>query len=211
MMKFLFDIFPVIFFFIAYNRAEKYPEGSKELANQFLSHFTSGDGISLQMAPILLATALTIFASVLQIGYLLLRRKKIDVMLWVAFSIVTVFGGLTIYFQNDTFIKVKVTILYGCFAFSFLFGQYVLKKNLLKSLMGKEIQMPDVVWAKLSLIWAGCFIFMGGLNLYVAFNYTQSQWVSYKLYSHFALSVFLVIVLSFFLAKYIEDPDDSTI
>lgn len=209
MMKFLFDLFPVIFFFIAYNRAEKYPEGSKELANQFLSHFTSGDGISLQMAPILLATALAIVASMLQIAYLLLRKKKIDVMLWVAFSIVTVFGGLTIYFQNDTFIKVKVTLIFWCFAFGFLFGQYYLKKNLLKAAMGKEIQMPEEAWATLSLIWTGYFLLMGALNLYVAFNYTQSEWVSYKLYSQFALPVF-VIAQAFFLAKHIEEPNDST-
>ena len=131
-MKFLFDLFPVLLFFLSYNQAQQHPERAHQIANQLLSGLTSGSSISLQMAPIIIATAIAVVASVAQITYLLLRRKKVDIMLWVSFSIVTVFGGLTIYLQNDTFVKLKVTIIYWLFASGFLFSHYFLKKNFLK-------------------------------------------------------------------------------
>jgi len=204
-MKLLFDLFPVLLFFISYNRAEKYPEVSHRIANDFLASFTSGGSVSVQMAPILLATTIAIVISLLQIAYLYLRKKKIDVMLWVSFFIVTVFGGLTIYFQNDLFIRLKITIIYWLFAAGFLLGEYVFKKNFLKITIGTEIKMPDHAWTTLNQLWVGYFAVMGAANLYVALNYSQSEWVSYKFYSFFALPVFLV-GQSFLLAKYIEEP-----
>ncbi len=206
MMKFLFDLFPVLLFFLSYNRAQQHPEQAHQLANQVLGGLTSGSAISLQMAPIIIATAIAVVASVAQIAYLLLRRKKVDIMLWVSFSIVTVFGGLTIYLQNDTFVKLKVTIIYWLFASGFLFSHYVLKKNFLKMSMGKEINMPDQAWTQLNFIWIGYFALMGAANLYVALNYAQATWVSYKFYSLFSLPVFL-IAQSFLLVKYIKDEE----
>lgn len=205
MMKLLFDLFPVLLFFLSYNRAEKYPETSHQLANQFLSGLTSGNIVTQQMAPILIATAIAVIASVLQILYLFLRRKKIDLMLWVSFFIVSIFGGLTIYFQNDTFVKIKLTIIYWLFAAGFAFSHYVMKKNFLKSMMGTEIVMPEIAWNKLNMVWIGYFLLMGAANLYVALSFSQSTWVSYKFYSFFALPVF-VIGQTFFLMKYVEEP-----
>lgn len=205
MMKLLFDLFPVLLFFLSYNRAEKFPEQSHQIANQLLAGLTSGNSVSIQMAPILLATSIAVIASVLQISYLLIRQKKIDLMLWVSFFIVTVFGGLTIYFQNDTFVKVKLTLIYWLFAAGFIFSQYVLKKNFLKTMMSAEINMPEIAWNKLNLVWVGYFFLMGAANLYVALVYSQSTWVSYKFYSFFALPIFIV-GQTFFLMKYIEEP-----
>lgn len=159
----------------------------------------------MQMAPILLATTIAIVISILQIAYLFLRKKKIDVMLWVSFLIVTIFGGLTIYFQNDLFIRLKITIIYWLFAAGFVIGEYVFQKNFLKLTIGAEIKMPDVAWKTLNQLWVAYFALMGTANLYVALNYSQSEWVSYKFYSFFALPVFL-IGQSFLLAKYIEEP-----
>lgn len=204
-MKLLFDLFPVLLFFLSYNRAEKFPEQSHQIANQLLAGLTSGNSVSIQMAPILLATSIAVIASVLQISYLLIRQKKIDLMLWVSFFIVTVFGGLTIYFQNDTFVKVKLTLIYWLFAAGFIFSQYVLKKNFLKTMMSAEISMPEIAWNKLNLVWVGYFFLMGAANLYVALVYSQSTWVSYKFYSFFALPIFIV-GQTFFLMKYIEEP-----
>lgn len=205
MMKFLFDVFPVIFFFITYKWGEKNAESSQQIANQVLSHFTAGNGISLEQAPILLATALAIVASVIQIGYLLISKKKVDAMLWISFFIITVFGSATIYFQNDAFIKWKPTIIYWCYGVSFLISDFFFKKNLLKVAMGGQIIMPDDIWRKLNLIWAAYFIGMGILNIYVAFSFPQTTWVSFKLYSIGALPVFLILQ-SFFLAKHIQEP-----
>lgn len=204
-MKFLFDVFPVILFFISYKLGEKYTDIAQQLANNYLSSFVSGNSLSAEQSPILLATAITIVASIGQISYLLLRRKKVDAMLWISFIIITVFGSATIYFNSDTFIKWKPTVLYWCYATAFLLGQFIFKKNLLKTVMGSQIAMPETTWAKLSLVWVAYFVAMGLLNIYVAFNFPTSTWVSFKLYSLGALPVF-AILQSVFLAKYVEEP-----
>jgi intracellular septation protein len=204
-MKFLFDVFPVILFFISYKLGEKHADIAQQLANNFLSGFVSGNSLSAEQAPILLATALTIVASIFQITYLLLRRKKVDAMLWISFIIITVFGSATIYFNSDTFIKWKPTVLYWCYATAFLLGQFIFKKNLLKTVMESQIAMPEAAWTKLSLVWIAYFVVMGLLNIYVAFNFPTSTWVSFKLYSLGALPVF-AILQSIFLAKYVEEP-----
>nr|WP_314863168.1 septation protein A [uncultured Undibacterium sp.] len=205
MMKFLFDVFPVILFFVTYKWGEKNAETSQQLANQILSHVTANNGVGLDQAPILLATALAIVASIIQIAYLVISKKKVDPMLWISFFIITVFGCATIYFQNDAFIKWKPTIIYWAYGAAFLLSEFVFKKNLLKVAMGSQITMPEAIWRRLSVIWALYFLSMGMLNIYVAFNYPQTTWVSFKLYSIGALPVFLILQ-SFFLAKYIEEP-----
>ena len=204
-MKFLFDVFPVILFFISYKLGERHADIAQQLANDYLSSFVSGSTLSVEQSPILLATAITIVASITQISYLLLRRKKVDAMLWISFIIITVFGSATIYFHSDTFIKWKPTVLYWCYATAFLMGQFFFKTNLLKTAMGSQITMPEPVWAKLSLVWIAYFILMGLLNIYVAFNFPTTTWVSFKLYSLGALPVF-TILQSIFLAKYVEEP-----
>jgi intracellular septation protein len=204
-MKFLFDVFPVILFFISYKLGEKHVEIAQQLANTYLSGFVSGNSLSAEQSPILLATALTIVASIGQITYLLLRRKKVDAMLWISFIIITVFGSATIYFNSETFIKWKPTVLYWCYATAFLMGQFIFKKNLLKTVMQSQITMPESAWARLSLAWIAYFVVMGLLNIYVAFSFPTTTWVSFKLYSLGALPIF-AILQSIFLAKYVEEP-----
>lgn len=204
-MKFLFDVFPVILFFVAYKLGENHSEIAQQLANQYLSGLVSGNAPSLEQSPILLATALTILASVAQIAFLLLRRKKVDAMLWISFIIIASFGSATIYFHSETFIKWKPTVIYWCYAGAFLLGQFLFKKNLLKTAMGSQISMPETVWATLSLVWIAYFFLMGILNLYVAFSFPTTTWVSFKLYSIAAVPAFL-IVQGFFLSKYIKEP-----
>lgn len=203
-MKFLFDVFPVLLFFITYKWGESNSSAAQQLATNYLSNLVSGGVPSLEQSPILLATAVTILASIAQISYLLLRRKKVDAMLWISFIIVTLFGSATIYFHSETFIKWKPTVIYGCYAASFLLGQFFFKKNLLKAAMGSQLSMPDPIWAKLSLIWVAYFITMALVNLYVAFNFSTSTWVSFKLYSIATLPAF-IIAQSVFLSKYIEE------
>lgn len=204
-MKFLFDVFPVILFFVTYKWGENHTDSAQQLANYCLSNFVSGSTLSLEQSPILLATAVTIIASLTQISYLLLRKKKVDAMLWISFLIIAAFGSATIYFHNETFIKWKPTVIYGCYAASFLLGQFIFKKNLLKTAMGSQISLPEKIWEKLSLVWVAYFLIMALVNLYVAFNFPTSTWVSFKLYSIVTLPAFIV-AQSVFLSKYIEEP-----
>ena len=205
-MKFLFDLFPVVLFFAMFKWGEGHVAAAQSLGSQYLSGFVSGGIVTAQQAPILLATAVVIIATLAQILYLLIRGRKVDVMLWVSLLIVGVFGGATIYFHNDLFIKWKPTVLYWSFATVLLVSQLLLKKNLIKTMMGQQLAMPDAIWEKLGLTWVGFFVLMGCLNLYVAFNYPTATWVNFKLFGGMGLMFVFVIGQTLLLSKYMQEP-----
>jgi intracellular septation protein len=204
-MKFLFDLFPVILFFAMFKWGEGHPDAAQALAGQYLAGLGSGGGATAEQAPIMLATAIAILATFGQIGYLLLRGRKVDTMLWVSLGIITLFGGATIYFHNETFIKWKPTVLYWCFGAALLVSQTLLGKNLIRLMMEKQLSLPDPVWQRLSLAWAGFFGAMGLINLYVAYNFPTSIWVNFKLFGFTGLMIAFVVAQSLFLSKYIKD------
>jgi len=206
-MKFLFDLFPVILFFGVFKWGEGHADAAQGLVSQYLSGVMSGGAVTTTLAPILLATAVAIVASLAQIGYLLARRRKVDGMLWVSLAIIVVFGGATIYFRDDTFIKWKPTILYWCFAVALLASQLFFKKNLIRTMMEKQVSLPEPVWGKLNLAWSVFFVAMGLLNLYVAFNYTLEVWVNFKLFGLTGAMFAFIIVQSLFLSKYMKDAE----
>src|SRR5574341_1189996 len=177
-MKFLFDLFPVILFFIAF-----------------------------KMAGIYVATAVAIAATFFQVGWLKLRGKRVDTMLWASLAIIAVFGGATLALQDETFIKWKPTVLYWLFglvlAITALAG-----RNLIRAMLSEQVQLPDPVWRRLNWSWIGFFAFMGALNLYVAYNYSTDNWVNFKLFGGMGLMLLFVAAQAFVLSKYIEDKDE---
>lgn len=180
MKKFLFDLFPLILFFVAYRLADIY-----------------------------VATAVAIAAAVLQILWIKLTRKPIETMHWVNFAVIVFFGGATLWLQNEAFIKWKPTVLYWLFGAVLLFSKYVLDKNLMQKLLGTKISMPDVAWNKLNLSWALFFMVAGGLNLFVAFSglFSESQWVNFKVFGLMALLIVFVIAQSIWLGKHMQQDD----
>ena len=205
-MKFLFDLFPVILFFIVFKWGEGNAEAAQSFGQQFLSGLVSGGQVTLTQAPILLATAIAIIATIVQIGYLLSRRRKVDGTLWLSFAIIVFFGGATIYFHNETFIKWKPTVLYWCFAAALLFSQIFLKKNLIRTMMEKQMSLPDGIWRRVNLSWVAFFMSMGLLNLYVAFNFSTATWVNFKLFGGMGLMFVFIIAQSLILSKYMKEP-----
>ena len=177
-MKFLFDLFPIILFFIAF-----------------------------KLHGIYAATAVAIAASFAQIGWLWLRGRKIDMMLWVSLAIVVVFGSATLLLHDETFIKWKPTVLYWMFACVLSGSALFFRKNLIRSMLGEQMQLPDAAWAKLNFSWVGFFACMGLLNLYVAFNYSTDTWVDFKLFGGMGLMLAFVIGQGLFLAKYVEQKE----
>ena len=172
---------------------------------QYLSGLVSGGSVGAEQAPILLATAVAIIASAAQIVYLLLRGRKVDAMLWVSLAIIVVFGGATIYFHNEAFIKWKPTVLYWVFALALVGAQLTMGKNLIRLMMKAQIELPDVVWNRLNMAWAAFFAAMGFINLYIAYNFPTSIWVNFKLFGFMGLMIAFVIGQSMFLSKYIKD------
>lgn len=205
-MKFLFDLFPVILFFGIFKWGEGNTAGAQAVVENTLSGIISS-GLSPAQAPIILATAVAILATFGQIGYLLARRRKVDAMLWVSLAVIVVFGGATIYFHSETFIKWKPTVLYWCFGGALLLSQVIWRKNLIRALMGAQISLPDAVWGRLCYAWIAFLGVMGVINLYIAFwgNFSTSTWVNFKLFGGMGLMLVFIVAQSVYLSKYIKD------
>jgi intracellular septation protein len=206
-MKLLFDLFPVILFFAVFKFAGAQPDAAQAFAAQYLMFLVADGEITAKQAPILLATAVAILATLGQVLWLLLRRRHVDTMLWVSLVIIVVFGGATIYFHDEMFIKWKPTVLYWCFALALLGAQLLMRKNLIRSLMGKQMSLPDPVWDKLNLAWSGFFAAMGALNLYIAFNFPLELWVNFKMFGFIALMIAFVIAQTVYLSRYLKEPE----
>lgn len=176
-MKLLFDLFPLLLFFGAYKFADLY-----------------------------VATGVAMAASVLQIIWLVVRRKKIEPMHWINLTIIVVFGGATLFLHNDLFIKWKPTVLYWLFAVVLLGGQWLFKKNLMRSMLGAQIQLPDPIWNRLNTAWAIFFAVVGCVNLYVAYNWPTETWVTFKVFGIFGLLLAFVVIQSIYLGKHMKTP-----
>ena len=175
-MKLLFDLFPVVLFFVAYKAANIY-----------------------------VATAVAIVASIGQIGWLLARRKRVEGMQWASLAIIVLFGGMTLLLQDETFIKWKPTVLYWLMGGALLVGQLILKKNFIKTLMGAQITLPDTIWARLNWGWTGFFTTMGAINLWVAYTFDTDTWVNFKLFGSLGLMVVFIIAQALYLSRYVEE------
>jgi intracellular septation protein len=202
-MKFLFDLFPIILFFITYKIANSHLPEALSIASSFL-----GPDIDGKQAPILLATTVAIVATFMQIGWLLIRRRKVDGMLWLSLAIIVLFGGATLIFHDETFIKWKPTVLYWLFASVLLGGKLFFRKNLIKSLMEKQkISTSEPIWNTLNLSWIAFFSTMGAINLYFAYNFSTETWVDFKMWGALGLMFVFVFLQGMWLAKHIEHTD----
>lgn len=207
-MKFLFDMLPLLLFFGAYKWGSGHELDAYALVSHYLSGLVSGGVVAPAQAPLMLATAVGIVATVVQIAYLLLRGKKVDGMLWLSLVIIGIFGGATIYFHDDTFIKWKPTLIYWLAGCAILIGHVFFKKNLIRSSMEAQIKLPDAIWHKLALAWMVFFAAMGVLNLLVAFVIFKgdtSAWVSFKAFGATALFFVFVIGQTMMLSKYMKE------
>ena len=205
-MKFLFDFFPVLMFFVVYKLGGMYPEASLNLAQQWLSGLVSHGSIDAKQAPVLLATLVAIIATAFQIGYLLFKRKKIDTMLWVSAFFVIFFGGMAIYFNDEVFIKWKPTMIFWSSAAIFGGAQLFFKKNMIREVMGEQFEMPEPVWIKLLLAWVGFFVVSGLLNLAVAFSVKDfATWVNFKTFGMPVIMFVFVISQGLLLSKYMKE------
>ena len=179
-MKFLFDLFPVILFFVTF---------------KFLGIYA--------------ATTAAIVATLAQIAWVKLRHGKVDGMLIASGMIVVVFGGATLLLHDETFIKWKPTVLYWLFALVLFGGEVFWRKNLIRSMMGQQINMPDHLWRALNHAWAVFFAVLGGVNLYVAFHYSTETWVNFKLFGTTGLMLVFVVLQSLLLSKYMEEKESD--
>ncbi len=203
-MKILFDFLPIALFFGMFKYAEGHKDWAASVATDWLGFMVSGGVVGPAEAPVLLATVVVIVATLAQIVWLKARRQKVDAMLWISLGLVTVLGSATIYFHSESFIKWKPTVLYWVMGGALLFGQLVLKKNGIKSLMGAQMSLPDAVWRVVNFSWVVFFAVMGCVNLWVAFNFSTDAWVNFKLFGGLGLMAAFVLVQAVYLNKHIK-------
>jgi intracellular septation protein len=204
-MKLLFDLFPVILFFATFKLASSFPAQSLALATTVLGGVIGDGRVPPDQGPILLATATAIVATLAQVGWVMARGRRVEPMLWISLGVIVVFGGATIWFHDETFIKWKPTILYWLFAGALLAGRMVWKRNLVKSLLSEQINVPDAVWDRLMIAWVGFFAAMGVLNLAVAFSVSTETWVNFKLFGLFGLTLVFMLGLGVYLSRHLKE------
>ena len=163
------------------------------------------------LAGIYWATASLIVAAFIQILYFKLKKQKIPAKQWIIFGLVVVFGGLTIYLQNDAFLKWKVTIINAFFAVALLVSNHLFKKNIIKEFLGESLKLPENIWSKLNFTWAMFFLFCAALNYYVAFNFDLDTWVNFKVFGLTGLMFVFSITSILALYKYLplEESDEE--
>ena len=177
-MKFLFDLLPVILFFVAF-----------------------------KMADIYVATGVAMAATVAQIIWVAAKYKKVEPMQWASLGLIMVFGGLTIGLQDKTFIQWKPTILYWLFAVGLVASAAIWKKNLIQAAMAHQISLkPGVgqeLWGKLNNAWAIFFVIMGVINIYVAYQFDETTWVNFKLFGGMGILFAFIIAQGIWLNQFI--------
>ena len=181
-MKFLFDLFPILLFFGAYSYTDD----------------------------IYLATGVTIAATIAQVIYSWLRHRHVDKMLWISLVLITVMGGLTIFFHNKQFIMWKPTVLYWLFSLVLVGTWHFKQNNLIEKLMGAQIELPRPIWTRMMYAWALFFLFMGALNIFVFQHFSEALWVKFKVFGTLALTLAFVVAQSVYLSKHITPEDKSS-
>lgn len=206
-MKFFFDLFPVILFFLSFKLSESRPQAAVDFIVQVLGPLGMAQSIGVAQAPILVATLVVILATMMQIAWVWMRHGKVDKMLWISLILVVFFGGLTLVFHDETFIKWKPTVLYWLFAIILAASATWFNKNLIRQMLESQVQLPESLWRRLNLAWVIFFLLMGGLNLLIAFGLGLSTdaWVSFKLFGALGLMFAFIIGQGIFLSRYIEE------
>jgi intracellular septation protein len=164
----------------------------------------SGGQVSVAEAPVLLATVVVIVATLAQVVWLKLRRRKVDAMLWVSLALVVVLGGLTIWFHSETFIKWKPSALYWAMGLAFWLSPLLFNRNLLKVLLGEQLDLPGKVWHRLNFAWIAFFGVMGLLNIWVAYTFTTVTWVNFKLFGGLGLMLLFMLAQGLWISRYLE-------
>ena len=174
-MRFLIDFFPIALFVAAY-----------------------------KWQGIYVATGVLMAATVLQTGLIYLIDRKLQTLHKVTLVLVLVFGALTLFLQDERFIKWKPTVLYASMAVVLAAALWIWKKNFLQILLGSQLNLPAPVWARLTVAWVGYFLFMAAINGWVAAYYSTEDWVNFKLWGYI-FPVLFIVAQGVYIARHLKD------
>lgn len=180
-MKLLLDFLPIIIFFAVY-----------KITND-----------------IIVATAVLIPATLLQVLYCWLKTRKIEKMQLVTLILVIILGGATILFKDKTFIQWKPTVVNWLFGLAFFASHFIGDKTIIERMMGSSIQLPVQIWTYLNMAWVGFFLFMGVVNLFVAYNFSEPTWVNFKMFGMLGLTIVFIIAQGIYLSRHLEQDSSK--
>lgn len=206
-MKLLLDFLPLALFFAVFKTAEAHREQAALWASQSLGWLVMGGQVGGAEAPVLLATVAVVLGTLLQVVVLKLRREKVDTMLWISLALVLVLGALTVYFRSETFIKWKPTGLYWVMALGFWISARFFGLHPLRAML-KDLTLPEPVWNRLLSVWIAFFLFMGALNLAVAYTLSTSAWANFKVFGATGLFLLFTLGQAAYLSRHL--PESST-
>jgi len=186
-LKFVLDVGPLILFFFANSRPGLF---LPYIAPIMPAGIADGD-----RAGIFVATAVFMIAIVAALIVSFVMTRRLPIMPVASAIIVLVFGSLTLFLQDETFIKLKPTIIYVLFGVV-LFGGYLLDKPLLSVVFDSMIHLTGEGWTKLTLRWAVFFLALAVLNEIVWRTQTTDTWVTFKVFGFLPLTfVFMMLQL----------------
>ena len=199
LLKLALDLGPLLLFFFANSKPALFEPWLAPLIPEAVA--------TGERAGIFVATAVFMVAIVvaLAISYALTRR--LPVMAMVSAVIVVVFGGATLVFQNETFIKLKPTIIYLLFTAT-LFGGLIFRKPLLAMVFDQMFHLTEEGWRKLTIRWALFFLVLAVLNEIVWRTQTTDTWVTFKVFGVMPLTFIFAALQYPLLMKYDASPKD---
>jgi intracellular septation protein len=183
-MQFLYELFPVLLFFLAFKFYDIY-----------------------------VATIVGIVATFLQVIINRLLVGRWDKKQLVTLGVFVFFGGMTLYFHNPIFVKWKPTVVFWIFALVMIGYQIFTSKPLMQRLMENMMQdkgeVPFSVWKRINMAWALFFFILGGINLFIAYHYNNDVWVNFKFYGITLSLLAFSVGMALYLARYVSDKVQS--
>ena len=202
-MKLLIDFLPIVIFFIVYKMAPQCIETISPLLNADQIQYLT------DIPAIVLATAVLIPATLLQILYTKMSTGKVETMHLVTLALVVTMGGATVILQDKTFIQWKPTVVNWLFAAAFLGSRFIGEKTILERMMGQNLTLPPEAWKNLTYAWVAFFTFSGVANIYVAYNFSEDIWVNFKLFGLLGLTIAFIVAQSFYLYRFMNPEGEE--
>ena len=172
-MKFLFDYFPIICFFIAF-----------------------------KLKGIYFATAIAMIISAIQVTVFWFIYRKVEKIHLITLLMILILGGTTLLLHDPLFIKLKPSVIYWVFSIMFFATQWIGQQTLTERLLGDKLKADKSIWKVINLSWALFFLLLGFLNLYVVYHFSTNAWVNFKLFGTLGIMLVFIILQSIYLSKH---------
>ena len=151
------------------------------------------------------ATIALILATILQVLIVRLVWGSVEKRLLGVAGAVIVFGGATVLLRDPVFIFWKPTVFNWALASIYVIWHVIRGKCFFQELLPKEIEMPEHVWTRVTVVSTCHFFMVGAVNLYVAYNFSMDTWVSFKLWSAVLFTIIWAVVLGVIMGPFLED------